>query len=103
MKTILTLVLVFGIQLSGLMAANSNEVVTPTEPSELFCPECIVLSPTVPMEATFAEQTEFDFSMNLIPDIPMEAEFDEVLTFPIVEDNSFAPVVPSTASFSDAL
>ena len=126
MKTILILTLAFGIQISGLMAGNSNEVVTPSEPSELFCPECIVLSPTVPMEAAFVEQTEFDFSMNLIPDVPMIAEFDngievelaansfspilptfadfdEAMNFTMELDHSFAPVVPTTANFSDTL
>ncbi|NQV02205.1 MAG: hypothetical protein HQ542_06145 [Bacteroidia bacterium] len=125
MKAILIIALAFGIQISTLIASNMGDVVTPTEPSSLFCPECPILAPTVPMEAPFSETAEFDSPMDLAPAIPMEAtfdndfevelaansfapdlplqaDFDDVVS-PIELDIGFAPVVPITADFSDTL
>ena len=97
MKIILTLVIAFGIQISGLIANNIGEVVNTNSPITLTS-----LAPTVPMEANFVEMTEFDFSMNLIPAIPMEAEFDNGIEVELAA-NSFSPVVPLVADYTDKL
>jgi len=124
MKAILIFIAVFGIQTSTLTASNIGDVVTPTEPNSLFCPECPILSPKVPLEAPFRELTEWLNPMDLAPVVPMEATFDNGIDgelsnislapiFPAQadfddeiiskNDNSFDPVVPSTADFSDKL
>ena len=95
MKAVLILAFAFGIQISGLVANNIGEVVSPNSTITL-----ISLAPTVPMEAAFAEQTEFDFTMNLIPDVPMEAEFDNGIEVELAA-NSFAPILPLQADFDD--
>jgi len=51
MKTILILALAFGIQISTLIASNIGNDGIPPETNEFLCPECLVLSPTVPVEA----------------------------------------------------
>ncbi len=99
-KAILTFVIAFGIQLSGLIASNIGDVVTPSEPNSLFCPECPVLSPKVPLEAPFMEFTEFDFTMSLFPVVPMEAEFDNGIEVELTA-NSFSPSLPTQADFDD--
>jgi len=102
MKTILILALAFGIQFSTLIASNIGEAVTPSEPNSIVCPECLVLSPTVPMEAPFSEVAEFDVTMNLIPDVPMEAEFDNGIEVELAAI-SFAPSFPLQADFDDVV
>mgnify|MGYP006971747507 CR=1 FL=1 len=97
MKIILTLVIAFGIQISGLIANNIGEVVNTNSPITLTS-----LAPTVPMEANFVEMTEFDFTMNLIPDVPTEAEFDNSIEVELLV-NSFAPVLPMQADFDNGI
>ena len=97
MKTILTLVIAFGIQISGLVANNIGEVVNTNSTITLTS-----LAPTVPLEATFGETTEFDFSINLIPDVPSEAEFDNGIEVELAAD-SFSPVTPAVADFEEVV
>jgi len=126
MKAILIIIAIFGIQVSTVVASNIGNEVIPTEPNNLFCPECPVLLPEVPMEAPFSEVIEFESSMNLNPVVPMEAtfdynieveltgkslapisplqaDFDDTMTLPIEQGKSLVPVVPMTADFSDSL
>jgi|GEM_PF-2467855 len=56
MKAILILALALGIQFSSLMAGTNGNNGIPPETNNLFCPECIVLIPTVPMEASFTNR-----------------------------------------------
>jgi len=101
MKAVLILVAAFGIQLSTLNAGTIGDMVTSSEPGNLFCPECLILTPTVPMEATFNEAIEFASPMN--PTIPMNADFNEDLALLTEQRSNLSPVVPSTAEFSDSL
>jgi len=103
MKAVLILVAAFGIQLSTINASTIGDMVTSSEPSNLFCPECIILTPTVPMEATFSETVEFSSPMSLNPSIPMNADFNEDLVLVTEKGSNLSPVVPSTAEFSDSL
>jgi len=102
MKAILILALAFGIQFSGLVASNIGEAVTPNKPSVLACPECPVLSPTVPMEATFGEVADFNSPLNLNPIVPDEASFDNDIEVELAA-NSFAPSLPLQADFDDVV
>jgi len=103
MKAVLIVVAAFGIQLSTLNAGPIGDVVTSSDPSNLFCPECLLLAPTVPMEATFNEAIEFVSPMNLNPTVPMNADFNEDSALLTEPGNYLSPVVPSTADFSDSL
>ena len=100
MKAILILILSFGIQISGLFAGNIGKMDSPTSPTELFCPECPILIPKVPLEAPFNELTEFDITLNLMPLIPLEAPFDEDIEAELTA-STFAPVLPLQADFDD--
>ena len=103
MKAVLILVAVVGIQLSTLSARTIGDMVTSSEPGNLFCPECLILTPTVPMEASFSETIEFVSPMNLNPTVPMKADFNEDLVLLIEPGSNLSPIVPSTADFSNSL
>ncbi len=103
MKAVLILVAAFGIQLSTLSAGTIGDVVASSEPSNLFCPECLILTPTVPMEASFTETIEFANPMNLNPTVPMKADFYEDLVLLTEPGSNLSPFVPLTAEFSDSL
>jgi len=103
MKAVLILVAAFGIQLSTLSASTIGDIVASSEPGSIFCPECLILTPTVPMEAFFSETIEFASPMNLNPSVPMNADFKEDLALLTELGSNLSPVVPSTAEFSDSL
>ena len=124
MKTILIIIAAFGVQLSTLTANNIGDIVTSKSPGGFICPECPVLIPEVPAEASFGEIVEFTNETNLNPVVPMEASFDyeaesvQTVTclspvMPVVADfddtmlmedhSDLAPVAPVTAGFSDTL
>ncbi len=103
MKAALILVAAFWIQLSTVSASAIGEVVASSDPRNLSCPECLVLAPSVPMEAFFSESLEFASPMNLNPTVPMNADFNEELVLLTEPGNNLSPVVPSTAEFSDSL
>ncbi len=103
MKAVMILVAVVGIQLSTLTAGTIGNMVASSEPGNLFCTECLILTPTVPMEATFTETIEFASPMKLNPTVPMNADFNEDLALLIEPGNDLSPVIPSTAEFSDSL
>ncbi len=103
MKAVLILGAIVGIQLSTLYAGTIGDIVISSEPGSAFCPECLILTPTVPMEASFAETIEFTSPMNLNPTVPMNADFNEDLALLTEPGNNLSPIVPSTAEFSDSL
>jgi len=103
MKAVLILVAAFGIQLSTLSASTIGDIVASSEPGSIFCPECLILTPTVPMEAFFSETIEFASPMNLNPTVPMNADFKEDLALLTEPGNNLSPVVPLTADYSDSL
>lgn len=102
METILTFALAFGIQFSTLMAGNIGDKMNPNQSNRFNCPECVLLAPTVPMQASFGEITDFDATMNLVPDVPLEAEFDKDIEVELATNN-FAPSIPLQADFFDTL
>jgi hypothetical protein len=70
----------------------------------LFCPECPILIPKVPLEGSFVAITEFDALTDLMPTVPMEAGFDENPdTGSIPETIDLLPVVPLEADFEDCV
>lgn len=99
MKAALVLLLAFGIQISGLVANNIGEVVNTNSTITLTS-----LAPTVPMEATFGDIAEFSSPLDLNPVVPIEAWFcDNVELVEEMEANSLSPVLPLQADFDDGL
>jgi len=97
MKTILTIILAIGIQVSTLFADNIGETITPMSPKNIFCPECPILIPKVPLEAPFAEMTQFNIPISLTPTVPLEATFDDELEIAAILDSS-TPTVDKAIS-----
>lgn len=104
MKTILTIILAVGIQISALIAGTIGEQITPMNPVSFFCPECPILIPKVPLEAPFTEITNFNIPVSLVPSVPLEATFeDNSDVTELVNITDLTPVVPDSADFSEEL
>jgi hypothetical protein len=105
MKVILTMIVMFGLQINFLFAVNPVENSIANNFSN--CRTClnnttaILLAPITPAEATFSDEAA-DAQTVLAPTTPSEASFEDEAGFTdtfIPED--LAPETPSEASFED--
>lgn len=96
MKTKIALIAAALTLQAGILFAN-NESVPAASANAATC--ITTLSPTTPMEATFEEESLFDFNQ-LVPVTPAEATFEDI-SIDMISTLSLAPVVPAIADFDD--
>ncbi|MBC8436143.1 MAG: hypothetical protein H8D88_01115 [Bacteroidetes bacterium] len=101
MKAMIILIALVGFQFTSVFGGIIGEK-TATIPSTKTSCEHTLLSPSIPMEATFIDSSNTNIQLSdLAPVVPLEADFT-VEESQIPNHSTFAPVVPKEADFDES-
>ena len=100
MKAMIILIALAGFQFTTVFGGIIGEKTSTIPSSKTIC-EHTLLSPSVPMEATFIDSSDTDVQLSdLAPVVPLKADFT-MEESQVPSHSTFAPVVPKEADFEE--